>query len=399
MEIKNLYSRRRFLEFGSKAFAGFFLSQANNSFTQDQDKLTLFTPGERSSLSSLELQEADTNGIRLPKGFQSRLIAQSDKPVISSSNFHLHHAPDGGACFETDDGGWIYVSNSEIGEDLGGVGALRFNAQAEIVDAYPILSGTNKNCAGGKTPWGTWLSCEEIDKGLVYECDPFGLKAAEVRPALGRFKHEAVAVDPINQHLFLTEDVPDGGFYRFTSDSPLPNIDSGKLEVAEVTQVNGQSTISWREVLDPSASTKETRYQVNNSFGFNGGEGIIWNDGKVYFTTKGDNKVWVYDTLSQNIDVLYDAKTAANPELTGVDNITITASGDVLVAEDGGDMQIVMLDSSGIPIPILQIVGQDGSEICGPAFDPSFQRLYFSSQRGPKGDNNDGRIYEIFRVS
>lgn len=96
---------------------------------------------------------------------------------------------------------------------------------------------------------------------------------------------------------------------------------------------------------------------------------------------------------------MYDAKTAKNPLLQGVDNIAITASGDVLVAEDGGDMQLVLLSFDGTPIPVLQITGQNASEICGPAFDPAFQRLYFSSQTGPSNKDSDGRIYEISRIS
>jgi secreted PhoX family phosphatase len=87
------------------------------------------------------------------------------------------------------------------------------------------------------------------------------------------------------------------------------------------------------------------------------------------------------------------------PHLSGVDNVTITASGDVLVAEDGGDMQIVLLTPAGHVLPIVQVAGQDLSEICGPAFDPSFQRLYFSSQRGPLGLDTDGITYEISRSS
>ncbi len=67
------------------------------------------------------------------------------------------------------------------------------------------------------------------------------------------------------------------------------------------------------------------------------------------------------------------------------------------MAEDGDDMQLVLLGFDGTPVPVLQITGQDESEICGPAFDPTFQRLYFSSQTGPSNQDSDGRIYEISR--
>ena len=125
------------------------------------------------------------------------------------------------------------------------------------------------------------------------------------------------------------------------------------------------------------------------------GEGIAWADGLVYFTTKGDNRVWRLDTRTQQIDVLYDFMSATTPHLQGVDNVTITAAGDVLVAEDGGDMQIVLLGPDGLVLPVVQVTGQDKSEICGPAFDPAFQRLYFSSQTGPDDTPEGGIIYEI----
>ena len=116
---------------------------------------------------------------------------------------------------------------------------------------------------------------------------------------------------------------------------------------------------------------------------------------KVYFTTKHDNRVWCYDASSQRLDVLYDFATSAEPILSGVDNVVITATGDVLVAEDAGDMQIVVLTPGNRIIPMVQIVGHATSEITGPAFDPGYQRLYFSSQRGTAGNSNGGITYEI----
>ena len=352
------------------------------------DKLDLLGP----------LLAPDANGIRLPAGFVSRLVAQSGQRVLPTANYIWHSAPDGGATFATDDGGWIYVSNSEISKHGGGAGALRFNPRGDVIGAYSILNGTNSNCAGGKTPWNTLLSCEEAPYGQVYECDPFGERAGIVRPALGRFKHEAVAVDPAQGQLYLTEDVPDGGFYRFTPEHGLPDLTSGTLEIAEVVHTGKTASITWHKVPDPSATQTETRYQVDRATGFNGGEGIVWRNGTVYFTCKGDNRVWRHHIESGQIETLYDLSTSDTPILSGVDNIAISASGDILVAEDGGDMQIVLLSPAGRVIPVLQIIGQDDSEICGPAFSPHFDRLYFSSQRGSLGTNEDGRIYEISYV-
>ncbi len=389
--------RRSFLGWASRGCTAFvFGGTSVQALAASQDDSRLFV--DPAGLSAL--LDPDINGLRLLPGFASRVIARSSRPVVSGSTFHWHGRPDGGACFATEDDGWIMVSNSEIKlvDGGGGVGAIRFNAQGSIIDAYPILSGTDNNCAGGKTPWQTWLSCEEVDRGYVYECDPFGTTAARVRPALGRFRHEAVAVDPVHGHLYLTEDENDGGLYRFLPANSLPALDAGQLQIAQVVEHNGVSRVVWHDVPDPSAQTTRTSHQVVKTTWFDGGEGIAWHAGLVYFTTKGDNRVWSYDTNSGQLDILYDAATSANPHLTGVDNVTISAAGDVLVAEDGGDMQIVLLGPNGLVLPIVQVVGQNLSEICGPAFDPSFQRLYFSSQTGPNDRDDDGITYEIYRI-
>ena len=150
----------------------------------------------------------------------------------------------------------------------------------------------------------------------------------------------------------------------------------------------------WHKVDDPLAASTLTRKQVASATPFNGGEGIGFFGTRVYFTTKGDNRVWVYDVNSAQIDVLYDISTSANPILKGVDNVVITPAGDVIVAEDGGDNQLVALTPDGAVVPILQVMGQDDSELCGPAFDPSYSRLYFSSQNG-FSEGGPGITYEI----
>ena len=324
------------------------------------------------------LQEPDENGVRLPDGFRSRVIARGGE-IVAASNHTWHPAADGGAVFTTDDGGWVYVSNSEVLQG-GGVGAIRFSASGDIVDAYPILAGTTMNCAGGPTPWGTWLSCEEVLRGRVWECDPLGESEAVVRPALGVFTHEAVAIDPTHNEMYLTEDRPDGRFYRFVPSGG--DLSAGELQVAEVVGGGPEGRVAWRTIPDPSATDTDTRLQVASSTVFNGGEGIWYHEGVVYFTTKGDNRVWAYDTRNASLSILYDVETSSNPILSGVDNVTCSPMGDVLVAEDGGDMQIVALTPQGQVVPVLQVVGQDDSEITGPAFGPTLDRLYFSSQRG-----------------
>ncbi|WP_432080707.1 alkaline phosphatase PhoX [Streptomyces sp. WAC 04229] len=337
------------------------------------------------------LGSPDANGLRLPTGFTSRVIARSGQKVPGTS-YTWHGAPDGGACY-ADGSGWIYVSNSEINPS-GGASAVRFSATGAVTSAYRVLSGTRQNCAGGRTPWNTWLSCEEVDRGYVYETDPWGVKAAVRRDAMGRFKHEAAAADPVRKVVYLTEDVSDGCFYRFRP-TTWGDLSSGTLEVL----VAGSATsgpVTWARVPDPSGATA-TRNQVSGAKRFNGGEGCYYADDTCWFTTKGDNRVWQYDAAAQTVELAYDDSlvTSGGAPLTGVDNVTGSSSGDLFVAEDGGNMEICVITPNDVVAPFLRIDGQSGSEITGPAFSPDGTRLYFSSQRGTSGSSSGGITYEV----
>ena len=334
-------------------------------------------------------------GIRLPEGFESRLVARGREPVTGTS-YRWHEASDGMATFPAEDGGWVLVSNSETLR--GGASAMRFDASGKTHSAYRILDGTTQNCSGGGTPWGTWLSCEEVMGGLVWECDPAGRRRALSRPAMGVFKHEAAAVDPHGRRIYLTEDLMDGGLYRFTP-TRWHDLSEGVLEIATVGR---GGAVSWSEVPDPGARHVDTRRQVRGSTRFKRAEGIWHDDGLVYVSTTGNSRVYAYDVARERIEVIYDGLAPGEPApLMRVDQLTANHVGEVFVCEDiaTNEIDIGLIDRAGRVSKFLSVTGPDhvGSELTGVTFDPSGTRMYFSSQRafGKDGMPGPGAIYEV----
>jgi uncharacterized protein len=325
------------------------------------------------------------------------VIAQAGQRV-EGTGYMWPIFPDGGATFPTANGGWILVVNTETPPDAelpfqpgqGGASAVRFLPDARIESAYRILDGTSTNCAGGKTPWGTWLSCEEHRGGRVWECDPNGALQAKVHPAMGVFSHEAACVDEVGKRVYLTEDEGDGLFYRFRP-ARYPDLSAGRLEAATV---RGDGSVGWSEVPDPSAASAPTRMQVPGGTHFRRAEGIWIDSGFVYIATTADHKVHCYNTVLEQIELVYDGSAlGGDAPLRQVDNVTAAPSGDVFVCEDTGEddpLDIGIITPEGEVARFLKVTGPQhtggggaiSSELTGVNFDPSGTRMYFSSQRG-----------------
>lgn len=325
-------------------------------------------------------------GLRVPEGFSSRVVAAALQPV-QGTGYLWPLFPDGKATYALPDGGYVLVVNSEVPGGLGGASSITFDASGRITGARRILAGTSVNCSGGPTPWGTWLSGEEVDDpgGLIWECDPLGAKDAVPRPAMGRFKHEAACVDPVGRRAYLSEDLSDGGFYRFTPEA-WPDLSAGVLEIACPGEGD---VVRWERVPDPSSATAPARKQVADRLVFRRGEGIFFDSGTVYLATTSDDRIWAYDTASERLEVLYDGKATPDAPLHRVDNVTThPPSGDLFVCEDADDLQICLITADREVAPVVQFTGiaaglpsELQTEVAGIAFDPSGRRLYFSSQR------------------
>lgn len=380
-----------------------------------------------------ELVDSGVDGVMIPAGFQLRAVARYlTNPVngwfdpLGVTGYHWHTAPDGGACFAAPDGGWVYVSNSES-TSRGGAGALRFDAAGNVIDSYRILDNTRRNCAGGPTPWQTWLSCEEVDDGIVFECDPFGTPdMAQPKPALGLFKHEAACIDLATRTVFLTEDCRDGRFYRFVADPsdlvldgrgrPRLKLETGRLQAMNIVgyEDGGYAVedaalrvphrVRWADIGAAEPCQGKVRAELANAGGtvpgtlFKGGEGVWLYElppharsvppggdrptrALLFFASKGDNRLFAYDVDNELIESVFD-NSAIDPPFDEVDGVVVSPAGDIVVSEDGGAMRLLVVVPNQAA-RVLVKVGVGRSELTGPAFSPDGSRLYFSSQQGP----------------
>ena len=255
-----MVSRRAFIQTGALAFLGL-------------QRYTSAAPSAR-IIEPLGPLLSDPAGIvDLPRGFSYRILAKPGGTM--SDGFKVPGAPDGMAAFPTDDGKLVLVCNHELNADSarrgpfrkggvlppdfdrtlcydaggegempmpGGTTNIVFDPETGTATAHFLsLVGTDRNCAGGAMPWGSWITCEEpgdltskrgLLHGWCFEVKATGQPGVQ-KPvplkALGRFRHEAVACDPRTGSIYLTEDRNDGLLYRFVPEK-AGDLTKGKLQ-------------------------------------------------------------------------------------------------------------------------------------------------------------------------
>lgn len=383
----------------------------------------------------------------LPEGFFYTVLSQTGDRMDDGSAVPAR--PDGMAAFPATRGRIVLVRNHELemvsqegstgrrrraGDPLaervydpggprrrpaGGTTTLVFDpARGRIETQAMSLAGTLRNCAGGPTPWGTWLSCEEAFEGpgdglakphgYVFEV-PASVTPTLVRPvpltAMGRFRHEAAAVDPRDGAVYMTEDRPDGLFYRYVPNEPGLLSRGGRLQALALTELVagdtrnwdaielnaiavGQGlTARWVDIEDPDPKDDELRYQ-GQALGaaiFARGEGLWYGDGSLFFaaTDGGREKlgqIWRYTPTGPATGTLTlfsepnDRRLMAN-----CDNLTVAPWGHLIVCEDtDGENHIRGITPDG-ELYTLARNRRSGAELAGACFSPGGRMLFVNS--------------------
>ncbi|WP_166831203.1 PhoX family protein [Thalassoroseus pseudoceratinae] len=387
MDHQEPFSRRDFLRVSSAAIGSASVVGAFDALTARAAKNDARTIGY-GPLRPVKDESTGLKLIQLPEGFRYRTFGWTHDQIDDGTRTPSAH--DGMAVISMDDEGVVTLcrnherssDNGAFGEETivydhragGGCMNLQFDTRVgEWRSAQPSLGGTVRNCAGGPTPWGTWLSCEEtvlgpgsIDDGKklayqethgwIFEVPASGNAVAEPLHDMGRFVHEAVAVDPDSGIVYETEDRGTAGFYRFIPKTPGKLSAGGTLEMLKVPKqadlgggVNRGATFDceWVKIDDPRRAHTpgtEDALGVFNQGRQKGGtrfarlEGCWYGNGLIYFVSTsggrtGSGQIWSYNPQEDQLALVFESP--ATEVLDSPDNIAVSPRGGMVLCEDG----------------------------------------------------------------
>lgn len=356
-------------------------------------------PGGRSAGYG-ELVE-DPNGLLdLPRGFQYRTFSEEGSKL--SSGGEVPGAHDGMAAYQgpgnstvlvrNHEGGDVDGSNPYLSSGNGGTTAILVDPSRREVRDYVTSSGTVRNCSGGPTPWGTWLTCEETrsgEHGFVFEVNPDDPENARSKTPIrdmGKFSHEAAGVDPQTGIVYLTEDGA-SYLYRFlpndTSKRPGALQKGGKLQAMAIDEAGyspGNGTtgqrvqVVWKDV-DPETAPESAAAQ--GAARFSRLEGADFKGGAFWFDDTSFDAIYRYIPATNTLEIFYEGPES---EIQSPDNLVVTPWGDLWFCEDGSGTDRVQGVTPEAEVYTFARNALNDSELAGCTFSPDGRTFFVNIQ-------------------